>query len=175
MSDIAICARAAYKIYKVLEEAPGACADFRKEILWLYKLLNRVRITVEEMDFGQPEMRQPVRAVELVDVDKETLRALIKDCKKFLVLDVIENAFPKPVGAGNPTTCLDGGNHEMDEFTQLFDEGEAFRQNIGRSIRQAKFYRKIPKLRARMQDCIARLTSFSIQIIQYVDPLTSFL
>ena len=129
-------------------------------MLWFHRILFRVEITLKELHLDQVDGLQPARERESLEIDRATFAALLKDCKEFLAVDVIGQSVPKD---------LIPLNHEGDIFRPDYimecSHWDAFR----RSIRQVRFSKKIPELSRKLQGFTAKLTTFNVQIIQYVE------
>ena len=151
IGDLAICIRVSYTVYRALKDAPKECEILAKEILHLQSLLKRLRDDIEA-------------------IGKDT-RAILPDrqpgpsehgarCLELLLADIGGIEYLPLSASGDASERL--------ILTERLVLSKSYPySDLRHRFSQAKFFRKIPRLRAAVADIVNKVTAENVLISRY--------
>lgn len=160
LSDFALCAQLCHNIYRALKEAPRECEAFALEILHLHNLLKVLAADIANVS-AKPN--------GLVDLAKRqpNLSLYGAQCIELLIADI--------AGYSDSWSQLHRF-HEHDSFRvprasalEGFEFAVTALSTLKQRLSQAKFSRKIPRLRQDVANILSKLSAENVQIVRY-DP-----
>ncbi len=154
ISDFALCAQICYGIYRALKEAPRECEAFAQEVLHLHSLLQALSYDIEHVS-EQPD------GVAALAGRRPILSNHGSMCMELLVADI----------AGQKDFLQAGDWRDRQSWTgpavaRYFAFGFST-SGLRQRFSQAKFVRKIPRLREALASIVRKLTFENVIFIRY--------
>ena len=150
ITDILACIDISYTIYRALKDAPRECQIFASEILQLYSVLKRL---CDDINY----ITEDPAIVTSLSKRQSALDEHGAQCLLFLLADIADeegvllNEGKRTVGAWRESSVFN--------CSGLYDR-------LRYRFRQAKFVRKIPRLREAVAGIVSRLTAESVFIMR---------
>lgn len=154
ISDFALCAQICQGIYRALKEAPRECETFAQEVLHLHSLLQALSNDIEHVS------EQPDGLAALAG-RRSVLSEHGSRCIRLLVADIAgQEEFLNANGWVDKLSW----NHLVvaQPFTFYLEASE-----LRRRFSQAKFARKIPRLREAVARIVSKLTLENVFLMRY--------
>lgn len=149
ISDFALCAQICHGIYSALKEAPRECEIFAQEVLHLHSLLQALSSDIEQVS-PQPDGLAPLAGrYPMLNVHKNR-------CMELLVADI----------AGQKDFLKSDWRYDDPTVAAYFATGKEA-SALKRRFSQAKFVRKIPRLREAVASIVRKLTFENVIVIRY--------
>ena len=166
VSDIALCAHLAYKLYDEFMQAPGACREFARDLLLFHQVLLKTQSTIE------------CEISNLNHSDQAALKACLDSCKELLYEQICASKVPSSLDVGRYVRDFESQCTLLDPLVHPDYSGEIrFFQGCRLKWRERKFALRIPKLQRAISLHIEKLTALNVLLIQcvFVDPWSSVL
>lgn len=149
ISDFALCAQVCHGIYSALKEAPRECEIFAQEVLHLHSLLQALSSDIEQ-DSPRPD------GLAALAGRHPMLSLHGSRCIELLVADI----------AGQKDFLTSGWKYNDPTVAAFFAFGFET-SGLKRRFSQAKFLRKIPRLREAVASIVRELTCENVIFIRY--------
>ncbi len=154
ISDFALCAQICHGIYCALKEAPRECETFAQEVLHLHSLLQALSNDIEYVS-EQPDGLAALAGWRSVVVQHTS------GCIRLLVADIAGHK--EFLNATNSVDELSWNRLVVAQpFTAYLGASE-----LRRRFSQAKFARKIPRLREAVARIVSKLTLENVFLMRY--------